>query len=300
MRFYINNYQLKSAAFRNALLEAGHIEDDINPDVILFDRDWYIHNDNKPRPETLKYPNATLMVYPHSALPPWWYDGLVPLQDRVKCVFVIGEGHKRAMNIINPHARVEVTGWPWCEVKPFRANEIRNILFAPIHPAGGRLRPEAFEANQSIMRDLKSLCSKYHVTIRFIESRIRQGLSRHEAFHWIRGVPDNSTDDIDNADLVIAEGTMMYLAAARGKLVIGINQHLPCRANKMSEQYTPKNWHKYGDDIAYPINYGEAPILELFERALIEQTQWRKDFVGDKMDPIKFAGKVENVWKETA
>jgi hypothetical protein len=300
MRFYINHYQVKSEPYRQAMIEAGHTEDPLNPDVALFDRDWLIHNDNKPRAEILKYPNSKIMVYPHSALPPWWYDGLVPLQDYVKCVFVIGEGQKRAMKIISPNARVETTGWPWSKVLPFkRPDKIRNVLFAAIHPAGGRLRPEAIEANQSIMRDLKELDpSKYKVTVRFMESRIAQGLSRDQSFNWVRGAPDNSTTDIDNADIVIAEGTMMYLAAARGKPVIGINQHLPCRANKMSDRYVPHNWDKYGQDIAYPINYGDAPLLELFDRAMIEQTQWRKDFIGDQLDSKKFAKKVVKVFHD--
>jgi hypothetical protein len=301
MRFYINNYQNKSEVFKHALTSAGHIYDAEAPEVALFDRDWYIHNDDKPRLEVMKYLNSNVMVYPHSALPPWWYDGLVPLQDYVKCVFVIGEGQKRAMKIIAPEANVQTTGWPWSKVLPFQApDEIRNILFAPIHPAGGRLRPEAIEANQSIMQALKKLDpAKYRVTIRFIESRIRQGLNRNEAFRWVRGVADNSTTDIDNADLVIAEGTMMYLAVARGKPTIGINQHLPCRANNTSDKYTPHNWEKYGPDIAYPINYGEAPLFKLMERAMTEQTQWRKDFVSQELDAVKFAKKVDAVRKKT-
>jgi len=195
---------------------------------------------------------------------------------------------------------VQTTGWPWSKVIPFQQpQEIWNILFAPIHPAGGRLRPEAIEANQSIMQALKRLDpKKYHISIRFIESRIQQGLNRNEAFRWVRGLADNSTTDIDKADLVIAEGTMMHLAVARGKPVIGINQHLPCRANKMSEKYVPHNWEKYGPDIAYPINYGDAPLSELIERAMTEQVQWRKDFIGQEMDPVKFAKKVEAVRKK--
>lgn len=300
MKFYINNYQNKSEPFKRALVSAGHVYDTEAPEVALFDRDWFIHNDQKPRPEVMKYLNSNVMVYPHSALPPWWYDGLVPLQDYVKCVFVIGEGQKRAMRIIAPGANVQTTGWPWSKVLPFQQpQEIRNILFAPIHPAGGRLRPEAIEANQSIMQALKKLDpKKYRISIRFIESRIRQGLNRNEAFHWVRGVADNSTTDIDKADLVIAEGTMLHLAVARGKPAIGINQHLPCRANKASDKYIPHNWEKYGPDIAYPINYGDAPLSELIERAMTEQVQWRKDFIGQEMDPAKFAKKVEAARKK--
>jgi hypothetical protein len=90
---------------------------------------------------------------------------------------------------------------------------------------------------------------------------------------------------------------MMYLAVARGKPVIGINQHLAMRPNTL-EGYIPHNWDKYGPDIAYPINFGDAPLVELFDRALVEQTKWKRDFIGSEFDPAKFAKKVENAWKK--
>jgi hypothetical protein len=301
MKFHVTPYQHKSEPYRAALLEAGHEEDNVNPDIILVDRDWFIANDKEPRDEVLRYPNAVVTVYPHSALPPWWYDGLVKLQDYVKCVFVIGEGQKRAMQIIAPHAWVETTGWAWSELVPFQPPaQVKKILFAPIHPAGGRLRHEAIDANAAITKDLARLAeSGYDVTIRYMGSRFRQGVRRCEKIRFIQGVADGSTKDIDEAELVIAEGTMLYLAVARGKPSIGINQHIPTRANKKCELYTPHRWREYGDGIAYPINYGSAPIEDLMRRAIsVECAEWRRDFIGDKLCPQDFAAKVEKIWKE--
>jgi hypothetical protein len=298
MRFEFVNYQLKGKPYLDALIQAGFEHTRENPELLFIDRERYMTNNTVARNQVLRYPGVPVMTYPHCALPPWWYDGLVPMPDYIKRVFVIGNGQKRAMKIIAPGAKVETTGWPWCKVLPFKANEISNILFAPIHSTGGRLRPEGIEANQKIMAALRKLDkTRYKVTVRFIESRIRQGVSREPTFKWIKGVTDNSTDDIDKADLVIAEGTMMYLAVARGKPVIGINQHLPMRPN-MKEGYNPHNWDKYGPGIAYPVNFGDAPLVELFDRAMVEQTKWKRDFIGDEFDPVKFAKKVEHAWKK--
>lgn len=300
MRYYVCNYQHKGTAYLQALRKAGHEEDHQDPQVALFDRDWYMHNDKEPRREVLKHPQATVMVYPHSALPPWWYDGLIKIQPYVKCVFVIGEGQKRAMREIAPEARVEVTGWPWSELAPFRSPaRIRKILFAPIHPASGRLRPEAVEANRLVMAELKGLIEqrRIQVTVRYVGNKFHQGLRRDPAMTWIQGQENNSIQEIDAADVVIAEGTFLYLAVARGRPTIGINQHLPVRANKMSDIYTPHNWSKYGGDLAYPINYGSAPLKDLLEQAAAgEQTEWRRDFIGPEMAANEFAKKVEDIW----
>jgi hypothetical protein len=300
MKFWYINYQHKGAPYRDALLSAGFELSQDSPDFLLIDRERYMTNNSVPRSEVARYPGVPVITYPHCALPPWWYDGLVPAPDYIKCVFVIGEGQKRAMKIIAPHVKVESAGWAWSELLPFNPpTQIRNILFAPIHPTGGRLRPEAFEANQAIMRELIDLSMRdgsYNVTIRYVGSRVRQGVRRYADFRYTRGGANGVTDEIDRADVVIAEGTMLYLTVARGKPAIGINQHLPMRPN-MREGYTPHNWHKYGDDIAYPINYGTAPIRDLFDRAMTEQAQWRRDFIGDAFCPHRFAGIVEGIVK---
>jgi len=31
---------------------------------------------------------------------------------------------------------------------------------------------------------------------------------------------------------------------------------------------------------------------------MVEQTKWKRDFIGDEFDPVKFAKKVEHAWKK--
>lgn len=305
MNFYVSSHQHKGKPFHAALRAAGHKPLARKADVALFDREWYIHSSPALRGivEEHRARGAAIMIYPHSALPPWWYDGEPKVHPCVSCVFVIGEGAKEAMKVIDPDARVEVTGWPWCPQKPFRSPQgLKNVLFAPIHPSGGRLRSEAFEANKAIFRELKRVQSETgcEVTIRYIHELELQGLRPYHRFEWIEGQPDGKTNEIDKADVVIGEGTFMYLSVARGKPTIGINQHLPVRPNKGGTKKAPFNWEKYGPGIAYPINYGEAPLLDLIETAIEgEQSEWRDKMIGKSMDGQRFADVVEGIVKET-
>lgn len=305
MNYYVCGHQHKGRPFARALRAAGHKPVSRHAHVALFDRDWYMHNDKKPRQIVLEHleRGAAIFIYPHSALPPWWYDGLIKIQSYIRSVFVVGEGQKEAMRIIEPDVRCDAVGWPWCPQRPFSApQEVRQIAFAPIHPAGGRLRPEAFEANRAIFRDLKRLQrdTGVRVVVRYIGKLEQQGLKPYNSFDWIQAKPDGKTIEIDQADIVIAEGTYMHLSVARGRPTIGINQHLPIRANKKSDQYTPHNWEKYGPDLAYPVNYGEAPLQELIYKAISgERSTWRDRFIGEPMNRGAFAGLVEALWRES-
>lgn len=305
MFYYVSNHQFKGRPYHLAMYAAGHRPKADKAEIVFFDRDWYMHNDKKPRYQVIEHleRGAVIMIYPHSALPPWWYDGLIKIQPYVKCVFVIGEGQKAAMKVIDSSVRVETTGWPWCPQKEFTTpTDLRTLLFAPVHPAGGVLRPEGVQANRDIFHDLKRIQSQTgcRVVVRYVGDLATQGLHPYHRFEWIEARADGKTKEIDAADVVIAEGTMMYLAVARGKPTIGINQHLPVRANKSSERYTPHNWDRYGPDLAYPINYGERPLRDLITQAMSgEQTEWRRRFIGDSMDPFKFSELVERVWKES-
>jgi len=298
MYYYVRNHQFKGRPYHLALYAAGHRPKADKAEIALVDRDRYIQAPNT----TLAYvqdfikQGATIMIYPHSALPPWWYDGLIKAQPYIRCVCVIGEGHKDAMRVIAPEVHVEAVGWPWCPQKTFAIpHDLQTILFAPIHPGGGKLRPEGVQANKDIFHELKRVQSQTgcKVIIRYVGDLDTQGLHPYHRFEWIEARADGKTKEIDAADVVIAEGTMMYLSVARGKPTIGINQHLPCRANKSSEKYTPHNWDKYGPDLAYPINYGDAQLQDLIDRAMTEeQTAWRKQHIGETLDRKAFADKV--------
>src|SRR5690606_5552306 len=267
MKFKYFKYQHKGDVYRDALLSNGFTLDSKDPDFILIDRDAYISNAHEPRKQLLMYPNVPVILYPHSPLPLWWYDGLVPLRDYIKCAFVIGEGQKIAMQKIEPRLRVETSGWGWSELVPFKKPErIRKVLFAPAHPTQGLLRPEAKEANRAIFEELKNH-KHLEVTVRYMGDLEAQGLEYDYRFKMVEGRASGRSVELERSDLVIAEGTMMYLAVARGKPTIGFGQQHTLRPNKDPDKYIPHNWQKYGGDIAYPLNFGDAPFLQLVEQA---------------------------------
>jgi hypothetical protein len=295
MNFYVFNYQHKGQPYFTALRSQGHKPVARIADVALYDRDRYIqspdHTISKVQQQIDR--GSKIVIYPHSALPPWWYDGLIKLQDYIAGLIVIGEGQRDAVKVFEPDAPVIVGGWPWCPQKPFRKpDKLRTILFGPTHTSGGKIRRTAFNANKAIFNELKQVKRETgcRVVVRYLGDLKRQGLHPYREFEWIRGQADGSTKELDEADVVIAEQTYMYFSVARGAPTIGMIQHLPMSANSHPEKYTPKNWDKYGPDIAYPINYGTKPLIELIEDAMSgEQTEWRRRLIGKDLNPAKFS-----------
>jgi len=300
VKYYLYSHQHKGRAYAKALQSCGFIPDEQNAEVVLVDRESYMHTGGAPRAIVDEHVRrgAKIIVFPHSALPPWRYDGIVKLQSYISSVLVIGEGQKEAMRYIEPAARVDVTGWAWCKQKQYKsADEIKTILFAPIHPAGG-LRPEGVRANKNIIYDLKRVQSKTgaRVIVRYVGKLERQGLKQYSRFEWVKGEPDGSTAEIDAADVVIAEGTFMYLSVARGKPTVGINQHISVRPNKTYHIHQPKHWHLYGDSLAYPINYQPGQLWDLIQQANGgECTEWRARFIGKQLQPKKFCALIEEI-----
>ena len=162
--FFVFNHQHKGRSFYKALIKQGWRSMSKDPDLLLVDREWTIINNGEPRKMIFRVasPDSRIVIYPHSALVPWWYDGLVDIHPRVNVVLVIGEGQREVMRRIDPSIPVRVVGWPWCKQRKFvRPKKIRRILFAPIHCSGnGDLRPEAVKANQWIIKELRNLLAQ--------------------------------------------------------------------------------------------------------------------------------------------
>jgi hypothetical protein len=295
-KFFLRNHQHKGTPFEKALQSAGFVKSKY-PHIGLFDKDWQnitYGTENRKAREIYEC-GAVIVVYPHCFSPPWWYDGMLPVRDFTSCIMVVGKGQKEATEIFVDR-RVEITGWPWCPQKAFEPTNGEKILFAPTHPAGENLREEAAEANARIQEELLNL--NLDVTCRHIGELEHQGLKYTDKWTWVRGQPDGSFRDIDDADLVIAEGTFMYISIARGKPTIGVNQHLPIRSNVPGKSILPANWDLYGDDLAYPLNYGERSLYDLMDMAQTEQSEWRERFIGRDMDGGEFAELIVNLYKE--
>ena len=127
------DHQNKSKAYREALQAAGwhFTERELVQGLrfILTDADW--------RERTMA--NAAILqtpvfLYPHAARPMVQYDGCVSPKP-VRCMFTHAEGGKAIMDKIGYPNPVEVAGWSYSEIRPFKPKDkIGLICFAPIHP----------------------------------------------------------------------------------------------------------------------------------------------------------------------
>lgn len=299
LRVHVSTYQHKGKPYAMALRHNGLKVVVRKADIGLFDRTRYISGKMRKTVQRCVDNGAVIMEYPHSPLPPWWYDGLVEIDPRVKAVFVFGRAQAEACrSFLPPGMAVFPVGFPWCKVKPFSRKKIRKILFAPIHPSGGKLRPEAREANKQIYEELLSLPRKYPVTIRSLGDLKTQGIKRKEGrVIWKRGRYDGSVREIDGADLVIAEGTFLWLAVARGKPAIGINQDKAPRANSVTTR-TPASWDEWGHLTVYPHNY-DPGCIPGFIKTLPgkEPREWKEACLGGPFDEKKFTNLVVKTYE---
>ena len=175
------DHQNKSAAYKEALASAGYFFAD-RPNVqglrfILSDADWRrtLMDDARGR-------GVPVFLYPHAARPMVQYDGPVKPQP-VRAMFTHAEGGAELMRRINYPYPVEVTGWAFSEVRPFRpVKEIRRICFAPIHPnANGYLSHIDKNLNR---RTLARLVGYAHAGGRWIVRPLGSGTTSGS---WHRG-----------------------------------------------------------------------------------------------------------------
>lgn len=304
MKFYIHHHQHKGKPYKSALLKEGHEQVVKFADIALFDRVTSAATPNKLNSNVQQHfdMGAKIVVYPHAAILPWWYDGMTYFPDVLSCLLVLTEEQKRiTKEYIVPHARVEAAGFPYCTQKRFsKPKEIKKILFAPTHPAGKNIRPNCRETNRNVFRELKRIQRAYkaEITIRYIGEMGLQGIKPYQYFNYSEATPDGGTKEIDEADVVIAEGTFMYLAVARGKPVVAMEQHVPMRSSKSSIGWKATHWDDYGEEIAYPINYVPGQLWDLLhEAAKEEQKEWRKKFIGSNLKSENFSDLMEDVLK---
>lgn len=305
MRYFICQHQHKGIGLDTALKREGWLPRHRRVDIALFD-----HSINRMSPEagrsTIKKfyeEGATILTYPHGATGSWWMDSDIYQKDvRVFANLVLSEGHQHVEGIIQPHLSHHIIGWNYCPIKEFNKNhEIKKILFAPIHASlkGNKLRREAVDANVRVYNSLIRLSDRYKITVRHLNPLGVIGLNYTSKMKFKPSQPDGSYDDIDDADLVIAEGTYMYLSVARGKPTIGINQRIPIRPNHLNDKFEPKNWELYGNYMAYPIDFDDAPLEDLIQMAASEeQTDWKRLFIGSNMDNRKVSILLQKLRKE--
>lgn len=243
-----------------------------------------------------------VFMIPHAARPTVFWDGIYDIWPHTICTFVIAEGHKEVMNRYGYPLPIEVSGWPFCPIKPYRpAKKVSKILFGPIHPnTNGWLCDVDRDINRKAFERLWKYCQETgaELTVRYIRQLEANGLREVAGVKYLKAVPDGSTKEIDEADLVVSHQTFAYLAVARGRPTLMMGEDVPPRSGNAPENLRYVNhWDKYADLMAYPMDILHGDTAELIEKVTqsdADIVKWRSDMIGKPFNGPEFVNKLES------
>lgn len=318
MRFYVNEHQYKARPYIEALERAGYSPKirTIRADFVLIDHEWIglfagygvtwrtqiVEADEKGLP---------VFIYPHSVRPNIPHDLTDKWYPKTTALFTIAEGHKEVLRRIGYPHPVEVAGWAYTKIYPFRQKETNEkiaVLFAPIHPVGnGWLPDEERELNIKTYKLLLGLMDDISLTVRHIQSLETNGLWKDERVRFINGMFDGSTKDMERNDVIIGAFTYAHMAVALGHPLImageGIRPHNTPREN--GQLIYARNWEKYRDYMRYPHNVEDCKRPDDLRRLLVSALDggktvedWKGRFIGEPFDGRRFVKTLEGYLKD--
>jgi hypothetical protein len=301
MKVQICDHQNKSAALREAIISAGHEIVAHNANILLVDWDGPIYH--YPRIiERAFEEGANVYVYSHGAMPITAWDGVWQPSNSISGYLAQSVGQKWVMETYGYPHPIHVIGWHYSEQRPFKVvNKIEKILFAPWHPHGdGWILPEGKALNTQIFENLLQL--PYQVTARIIHSIEANGLheARRVTFQESNRTISQSIEAIEQHDLVIAYGTLAYLAIALGKPTVVYGQDVcPQDGYSLETVKYVKSWDKYREYMRYPYdasNLGPLGMDWVMQQACQTEAQdWRERFIGKQFDPAEFVNLLERL-----
>lgn len=301
--FFCFNHQNKARAFIRALLSRGWLEtkDPGKARFILSDMDI------ARRGQTLRSYHGRgikVFLYPHGGIPTLFWD--FPGYDysfAVDRFFAPAPGHVEVMKAYGVPYEFDITGWTLCDIRPFRPSpDIRRVLFAPIHPNNNgflceldrKINRETFDR---LLR-ISSICD-FELIVRYLGDLRVNGLWRAGGIQYIQGEPNQSTEEIDRADLVVAHHTMLFLAIARGVPALAMGEAFPPRVGGTERELkTVRSWSKYRDLFMYPLDFLEGDGLEVMSRAARSDEdirEWKARMIGESFDPSLFVDRIEEL-----
>lgn len=244
-----------------------------------------------------------LFLYPHAARPMVQYDGIIQVHPGVRCLFTHADGGRLALERFGFEKPVEVVGWSFCPIKPFQpVKEVKRVVFGPIHPNhNGYLNEVDRKLNSATFAKIHAWCkkNKAELVVRHLHDIGENGLERKDDVTYYRASADQSTADIDQADLVIGHQTFAYLSVARGKPTLMMGEKTAPRSGNADENFRfVKHWSKYKDLLMFPLDILDTrDVNGLIGRAIKSDkavSEWRDLFIGQPFDGKKFVNKLES------
>lgn len=296
------DHQNKSAAYKKALADAGYFftERDNVQGVrfYLSDADW------RPRMmEEAAGRNVPVFLYPHAARPMVQYDGCVEPHP-VRAMFTQAPGGKELMERIHYPYPVEVSGWAFSDVRPFKPSpQVKRVLYAPIHPNGnGYLNQVDKDINRRAYGALYGWCQKSGalLSIRHIGSLADcglDGLPEGDFVEFHAGRKNNSTADMETADVVVAHQTFAYIAVALGIPTVMMAEDVPPRSGSSEEGFCyVSHWDDYKDYLMFPLDILAGDPEDVIGTAVSTDEpikEWRDRFIGKPFNGPAFVAKLE-------
>lgn len=276
MRVTFHDHGGKGARLAAALHAAGHETVPGGGDVALIDHDYYAE---------ICDAHEVVVVYPHGGNVMLDWDGFA-LHPHVRLCLTHALGHAEIMEGYGLGVPIVPVGWCFSDLAESRYTEqVRSVLFAPMHPlANGYLNPVFAEANRQALAKL--LAAEINVDVRIFGSPVGYGLDPSTPVRWVPG--GNLTHrDIDAADLVVAEGTTLALAVARGVPVLTFGADIEPDMGR-DGVVRPAHWADYAATMRYPYDLDDGPLDHLVASVTQHDSSvayWRARFVGGAFDP---------------
>jgi len=313
-KFVVKPHQNKEAAYVRALAGKYQVVDYRKvrsyKDLLfgLFDNDIGHRQYHLAR---LHRAGAKTFVYPHTARPMLYWDWGHEPWPYTSCLFAQGVGHEMVLRRYGYELPVEVTGWTYSEIKPFKpVKKVENVLFGPIHPCGvglAWLSKIDLDYNRRVHAALVGWCrdNGAHLTVRYIHELANNGIEPEKDVTYVRGKKEqtDSFKQIESADLVVGHQTFAYLAVALGKPTLMFGEDTPPRDGINDKTLVfVRSWEKYADLMIYPLdalsgNGSMTSLGQLIETATttdIPIAQWRERFIGKPFEPGYFVERLES------
>ncbi|MBT3390339.1 MAG: hypothetical protein HN413_07995 [Chloroflexi bacterium] len=298
MRYGVYDHQKKAAAYIDALeqehrgtvvTQCQHIIPEVG--FVLTDHDVLGRVGHL---EKLRQAGAkAFFVYPHAGRPNVVND-ILPAWAHITAHFVPSEGQAEVMRAYGYPKPIHVAGWSICPPRAFQKRERpRRVLYAPIHPRCAYVDQAINLAGFERLHRL-AVQDEIDLTVRYINDLEKSGLRHvaHKNIHYVQGSQEPGYRQIDQADVVVAHQTYLYMAVARGVPSVGLGTDVPGHLVPLGKpaQYA-RHWNDYVDLMAYPLDIlQEDDTLGLLERAINVETAvglWRKRMIGEPFDGEK-------------
>lgn len=281
MKVAFHDYAGKGARLAGALQAAGHELVADHGDVAVVDLD---HPDTGlPLCET----HDKVVTYPHGGNPILWWDDNPP-HPHIRLHLVHGPGHSAVFALHGHPVPSLPVGFTYCDVaEPWLRADAgpTRVLFAPCHPMDdGTLDPFLRAANSEAAKKLAD--SGKEITVSMWGEH-DWGFDPFQFRTIVGGTLDTSY--IDDADLVVADGTFAALAIARKvpTLFVGSDINLG-----------HPHWSRYAPFVRYPYDIADGPLGELYaavNRRNILVKWWAHDFVGGPFNAALAVAAIEAV-----